>query len=804
MAYVLNSNGQKKFVQVTTVTALGDISDVTISSVGDGEVIVQSSGSWINQTLSEAGIQPLDAELSAIAGLTSAADKLPYFTGSGTASLADFTSTARSLLDDSSTSAMRTTLGLAIGTDVQAYDAELAALAGLTSAANKLPYFTGSGTASVADFTAAGRALVDDADASAQRTTLGLGTAATENVATWGSTIVPATDSTYNLGDGTHYWATAYIDAITTTGNITVGGTVDGRDIATDGTKLDTIETNADVTDEANVTAALDGATLTAVTVATGDKVLVQDASDLDNLKTVTAQSIADLHDDAVDSVNSQTGTVVLDADDIDDTSTTNKFTTASDISKLAGIEASADVTDETNVVAALDGATLTGVTVATGDKVLIQDASDSDNIKTVTAQAIADLFDASGYQPLDADLTTLSAAFATASASGPASLALAEDTDNGSNTVTLTAPSSIASNKTITFQDVTGTVYVSSGTDVPVTDGGTGASDASTARTNLGVAIGSDVQAYNATLAAIASSGAVDFGGFTSFEVPNGAAPTVNADGEVAIDTTVTDFSHGVMLYYGGEEMGVVSMPIAQFTSPTDGYVVAYNATNDEFELVAQSGGGGGAPTDVSYVTLGTDGDLTAERVLTAGEGIDLTDGGAGSTITISGENASSSNKGIASFSSNDFVVSSGAVSHNTVGFSATLSADQTIANATVTIVQCNTEAFDTDGYYDNATNYRFTPGIAGKYLFTGSITSVTGISANNFFQIFLYKNGSGVFTLRTINGATAYGHSITIVGIIDMNGSTDYVDMRVQHASGGNEDIAAGAVFTGIRIGP
>lgn len=46
----------------------------------------------------------------------------------------------------------------------------------------------------------------------------------------------------------------------------------------------------------------------------------------------------------AVDSVNGQTGVVVLDADDIDDTSTTHKFTTSSDISKLAGIEAGAEV----------------------------------------------------------------------------------------------------------------------------------------------------------------------------------------------------------------------------------------------------------------------------------------------------------------------------------------------------------------------------------------------------------------------------------------------------------------------------
>lgn len=136
-------------------------------------------------------VQAWNAILDDLSGLTQATDKLPYFNSATTATTTDLTAFARTLLDDASSSAARTTLGVAIGSDVQAYNAKLAAMSGVTAAVDTLFYFTSASAGAVTTFTSFGRSLVDDADASAARTTLGLGSLATAssiNDSNWSGT----------------------------------------------------------------------------------------------------------------------------------------------------------------------------------------------------------------------------------------------------------------------------------------------------------------------------------------------------------------------------------------------------------------------------------------------------------------------------------------------------------------------------------------------------------------------------------------------------------------------------------------
>jgi hypothetical protein len=105
-------------------TTLDDLTDVAVAAPADNQALVYESGTllWQNRALTEAdvtnlvsdlaGKQPLDATLTALAGVVTAADTIEYFTGVDTAASTALTAAGRALIDDASASAQRTTLGL--------------------------------------------------------------------------------------------------------------------------------------------------------------------------------------------------------------------------------------------------------------------------------------------------------------------------------------------------------------------------------------------------------------------------------------------------------------------------------------------------------------------------------------------------------------------------------------------------------------------------------------------------------------------------------------------------------------------
>ena len=164
-------------------TTASDTYAVTDLSAYGRSLIDDADASTARTTLGLAigtNVQAYDAGLNSIAGLTTEQDKMIYTTAADTYSTTDLSAFGRSLIDDADASAARTTLGLAIGTDVQAYDAGLNSISGLTTAADKMIYTTASDTYAVTSLTSAGRAILDDATASDQRATLGLGTISTQ------------------------------------------------------------------------------------------------------------------------------------------------------------------------------------------------------------------------------------------------------------------------------------------------------------------------------------------------------------------------------------------------------------------------------------------------------------------------------------------------------------------------------------------------------------------------------------------------------------------------------------------------
>lgn len=116
---------------------------------------------------------------------------------------------------------------------------------------------------------------------------------------------------------------------------------------------------------------------------------------------------------------------------------------------------------------------------------------------------------------------------------------------------------------------------------------------------------------------------------------------------------------------------------------------------------------------------------------------------------------------------------------------------------------VEWTTEIFDTNSDFDVATNHRFTPTVAGKYLLTANL-GWFNVTANDQLMIYLYKNGAAVHQYVTYAQATSEQTSLAVV--VDANGTTDYFEIFAQNGTRDTADLSgaiAATYFTGCRIG-
>ena len=147
-----------------------------------------------------------------------------------------------------------------------------------------------------------------------------------------------------------------------------------------------------------------------------------------------------------------------------------------------------------------------------------------------------------------------------------------------------------------------------------------------------------------------------------------------------------------------------------------------------------------------------------------------------------------------------------------NTPAFYAHLSSSQSVGDASTTKAQINTEVLDTDSCYDNSSNYRFTPTTAGKYFVFGCLNH-HGTDSNSvtYGGTYIYKNGGNYAGVRhnadTVDAAEAF--NVYVSAIVDMNGSSDYLELYAQtNTSGGTngqllyDNVAKSCYFGAYRI--
>lgn len=164
-------------------------------------------------------------------------------------------------------------------------------------------------------------------------------------------------------------------------------------------------------------------------------------------------------------------------------------------------------------------------------------------------------------------------------------------------------------------------------------------------------------------------------------------------------------------------------------------------------------------------------------------------------STIVVSGDTSGSitlAAPAVAGTNTITMPAQTGNMMVNGPAFSVYVSSNQSISTSANVKIPFNAKVFDTASCFDNTTNYRFTPNVAGYYQFNLKV-QMQGTPGDVFCTINktngteIYRGSRGVGGLNTV----------TASAVMYLNGSTDYVEAYIY--SSNVAGITGGAITSG-----
>ena len=190
---------------------------------------------------------------------------------------------------------------------------------------------------------------------------------------------------------------------------------------------------------------------------------------------------------------------------------------------------------------------------------------------------------------------------------------------------------------------------------------------------------------------------------------------------------------------------------------------------------------------------------------------------------VLLDGTDAADTNDGYAviledstanAFDGGPFVLSQTPISVANPAFRVNLAASQNLSHSTYTKIAYTMIRSDVGGYFDNTTNYRYQPLIAGYYQFNAAQMDLSGIDVYDY-ELRFYMNGVIHSTSRLrrtgVTNGDSYASVINVNDVIHMNGSTDYIEVYAraisEDGSGtvilyGHPNDSANCYFSGVLI--